>query len=55
MCSEKYKEIPKMGKIRIANEQEDTIQTFTVYDYEMKEYLKIFLSLLEEFRKINEI
>ena len=55
MCSEKYKEIPKMGKIRISNEQDGTIQTFTVYDYEMKDYLKIFLSLLDEFRKINNI
>lgn len=55
MCAEKYKEVPKMGKIRISNEQSSEIQTFTVHDYEMKDYLKQFISLLEEFRKINEI
>lgn len=53
MCAEKYQEIPKMGRICISNENSDEIQTFTVYDYEMKEYLKKFISLLEEFRKIN--
>jgi hypothetical protein len=55
MCSEKYGEIPKMGKIRISNEKTSDIQTFIVHDYEMKDYLKKFLSLLEEFRRINNI
>jgi hypothetical protein len=55
MCAEKYKEVPKMGRIRIANEQTEEIQTFTVYDYEMKDYLKQFISLMEEFRKMNNI
>ena len=55
MCAEKYKEVPKMGRIRISNENSSDLQTFTVHDYEMKEYLKMFLDLLEEFRKINNI
>jgi len=55
MCAEKYKEVPKMGRIRISNEQTGDLQTFTVHDYEMKEYLKQFVSLVEEFRKINEL
>jgi hypothetical protein len=55
MCAEKYKEVPKMGRIRISNENSADLQTFTVHDYEMKEYLKMFLDLLEEFRKINNI
>ena len=55
MCAEKYKEVPKMGRIRISNEQTSDIQTFTVFDYEMKGYLKKFLDLLEEFRKINNL
>ena len=55
MCAEKYKEVPKMGRIRISNEQTSDIQTFTVFDYEMKDYLKKFLDLLEEFRKINNL
>jgi hypothetical protein len=55
MCAEKYKEVPKMGRIRIANEQTEEVQTFTVHDYEMKDYLKQFISLMEEFRKINNI
>ncbi len=50
MCAEKYQEIPAMGRIRISNENSDQIQTFIVYDYELKEYLKIFLNLLENFR-----
>ena len=55
MCAEKYGEVPKQGRIRIANEQTSDIQTFTVFDYEMKDYLKKFLDLLEEFRKINNL
>jgi len=55
MCAEKFNEIPKMGKIRISNEQNKDIQTFTVHDYEMKNYLKEFLDLLDEFRKINQL
>lgn len=55
MCAEKFNEIPKMGKIRISNEQNKDIQTFTVHDYEMKDYLKEFLALLDEFRKINQL
>jgi RecB family exonuclease len=55
MCAEKYKEVPKMGIIRISNEQNGDLQTFTVHDYEMKEYLKQFVSLVEEFRKINDL
>lgn len=50
MCAEKYQEIPAMGRIRISNENSDQIQTFIVHDYELKEYLKIFLDLLEKFR-----
>lgn len=55
MCSEKYKRVPKIGRIRISNEQTSDIQTFTVYDYELKDYLKKFISLVEEFRKINNL
>ena len=55
MCAEKYKEVPKMGRIRISNEQTNDLQTFIVHDYEMKEYLKKFLDLLKEFRKINNL
>ena len=50
MCAEKYQEIPAMGRIRVSNENSDQIQTFIVHDYELKEYLKIFLGLLEKFR-----
>ena len=50
MCAEKYQEIPAMGRIRVSNENSDQIQTFIVHDYELKEYLKIFLNLLENFR-----
>lgn len=50
MCAEKYQEIPAMGRIRVSNENSDQIQTFIVHDYELKEYLKIFLDLLEKFR-----
>ena len=55
MCSEKYKRVPKMGRIRISNEQTSDIQTFTVYDYELKDYLRKFIALVEEFRKINNL
>lgn len=55
MCSEKYKEIPKVGKIRIANEQTSEIQTFEVHDYELKGYLSQFISLCQQFREINNI
>jgi hypothetical protein len=52
MCAEKYGVIPKMGRIRIANEQFKDIQTFTVQDHEMKTYLKQFIDLAEQFRNL---
>jgi hypothetical protein len=55
MCAEKYGEVPKMGKIRVSNEQSSEIQTFIVHDYELKHYLSHFIELAKEFRKINEI
>lgn len=55
MCAEKYNEVPKVGRIRIANEQTSDIQTFEVHDYELKIYLSKFIELANEFRKINEI
>lgn len=55
MCAEKYKEVPKMGRIRISNEQSTDLQTFTVYDYELKDYLKKFVELAQEFRKVNNL
>lgn len=55
MCAEKYKEVPKMGRIRISNEQSTDLQTFTVYDYELKEYLKKFVDLAQEFRKVHNL
>lgn len=55
MCAEKYNEVPKVGKIRIANEQTHEIQTFEVHDYELKDYLSQFIDLCEKFKKINNI
>jgi hypothetical protein len=55
MCAEKYNEVPKVGKIRIANEQTSNIQTFEVHDYELKDYLSQFIDLCEKFREINNI
>ena len=55
MCAEKYKEVPKVGKIRISNEQTSDIQTFEVHDYELKDYLSQFIDLCEKFREINNI
>ena len=55
MCAEKYKEVPKMGRIRIANENSEEIQTFVVYDYELKKYLGEFIDLLNKFNEINNI
>jgi hypothetical protein len=55
MCAEKYKEVPKVGRIRIANEQTSDLQTFTVHDYELKEYLGQFIDLAKEFRRIHGI
>lgn len=55
MCAEKYKEVPKVGKIRIANEQTPDIQTFEVHDYELKDYLSQFIDLCNKFREINNI
>jgi len=55
MCAEKYNEVPKVGKIRIANEQTSDIQTFEVHDYELKDYLSQFIDLCEKFREINNI
>ncbi len=52
MCAEKYGIVPKMGRIRIANEQFSEIQTFTVEDHEMKVYLKQFIDLTEQFRNL---
>jgi hypothetical protein len=55
MCAEKYNEVPKVGKIRIANEQTSEIQTFEVHDYELKDYLSQFIDLCKKFREINNI
>lgn len=55
MCSEKYGRIPKMGKIIISNEDTDELQTFIVNDWEMKDYLKKFIELVGEFKKIHGI
>ena len=55
MCAEKYKEVPKVGKICIANEQTSDIQTFEVHDYELKDYLSQFIDLCEKFREMNNI
>jgi len=55
MCAEKYNEVPKVGKIRIANEQTSDIQTFEVHDYELKDYLSQFIDLCKKFREINNI
>jgi hypothetical protein len=55
MCAEKYGKIPKMGRIRISNENTDQLQTFIVHDWEMKEYLKKFLELLAQFKEIYGI
>jgi len=55
MCAEKYNEVPKLGRIRIANEQTSDIQTFIVHDYELKDYLGQFIELTKKFREINGI
>jgi hypothetical protein len=55
MCAEKYGYVPKKGKIKVANEAIDDIQTFIVHDYEIKKYLGKFIELLEKFKKINNI
>jgi hypothetical protein len=55
MCGEKYNEIPKKGIIRIANENDDELQTFIVHDYELKHHLSQFIELVQEFRKINNL
>lgn len=55
MCAEKYGEVPKMGRIRIANEQSEDLQTFIVHDYELKEYLYQFIELAQKFRKMHSI
>lgn len=55
MTAEKYGKVPKIGKIKISNEMTEDIQVFTVYDYEMKKYLKKFIELLEKFKKIHGI
>jgi len=55
MCAEKYNEVPKVGKIRIANEQTSDIQTFEVHDYELKDYLGQFIDLAKKFREIHNI
>ena len=55
MCSEKYREVPKLGRIRISNEKTSDIQTFIVHDYELKDYLSQFIKLAQEFRKINNL
>lgn len=55
MCAEKYNEVPKLGRIRIANEQTSDIQTFIVHDYELKYYLSQFIDLTKKFREIHGI
>ena len=55
MCAEKYGEVPKMGRIIIANEQSGDLQTFIVHDYELKEYLSQFIELAQKFRKMHSI
>ena len=55
MCAEKYGEVPKKGIIRIANENDDELQTFIVHDYELKHHLSQFIELVQEFRKINNL
>ena len=55
MCAEKYQEVPKCGRIRIANEQTSDIQTFIVHDYELKYYLEQFIDLAKKFREIHGI
>ncbi len=55
MCAEKYNEVPKLGRIRIANEQTSEIQTFIVHDYELKDYLGQFIDLAKKFREIHGI
>jgi hypothetical protein len=55
MCAEKYNEVPKQGRIRIANEQTSDIQTFVVHDYEMKDYLGQFIELAQKFREMHGI
>ena len=55
MCAEKYKEVPKLGRIRISNEQTSEIQTFIVHDYELKDYLGQFIDLAKKFREMNSI
>jgi len=50
MCAERYGEVPVMGRIRVSNENSNQIQTFIVHDHELKDYLRIFLDLLEKFR-----
>jgi hypothetical protein len=55
MCAEKYNEVPKKGRIRIANEQTSNIQTFVVHDYELKDYLGQFIDLAQKFREMHGI
>jgi hypothetical protein len=55
MCAEKYGEVPKVGKIRIANEQTSDLQIFEVHDYQLKEYLSQFIELAQKFRKMHSI
>ena len=55
MCAEKYGEVPKQGRITIANEQTSDIQTFIVHDYELKDYLGQFIDFAKKFREIHGI
>lgn len=55
MVAEKFGEVPKMGRIRISNEETSDLQTFIVHDYELKDYLKQFVDLAKRFRELNNI
>ena len=53
--AERYGVIPDRGEIWISNEKDNIIQKFIVKKEEFKEYLRIFLNLLKQFREINMI
>ena len=41
MCAEKYKEIPVMGRIRIANEKTDDINNLLIIAYDTNNIIKL--------------